>query len=238
MKCKAPLLTALLFCASAAIAAPISGTFQMNGIVTATPTAFNWAGVSGSPADVFTLSLGTGAYATEDGTNTIHDLNNSTEPVGSVFPPQDFIDFTVAPGVPALLINFVAMGNGGAAGCGVPANGTTPPQTCTPAIPGGSPITFQNNSVNGTVTGSSATWTFSGITNGGQSVWNGIFTSQFVGQSYQQVLASFGTTGSVTASYSANITVSAVPEPATLMLIGLGLLLMLPVCRRKFSSLR
>jgi PEP-CTERM motif len=238
MKCKAPLFTALLFCASAAIAAPITGTFQLNGIVTATPTMFEWAGVSGSPTDVFSLSLGTGAYAAEDGTNTIHDLNNVTEPVGTVFPPQDFIDFTVAPGVPALLINFVAMGNGGAAGCSAAASGTTPPQTCTPVIPGGSPITFQNNNVNGTVTGSSATWTFSGITNGGQSIWNGIFTSQFVGESYQQVLATFTSTGSVTASYSANITVSAVPEPGTLMLIGLGLLVMLPVCRRKLNSLR
>jgi hypothetical protein len=59
-----------------------------------------------------------------------------------------------------------------------------------------------------------------------------------VGESCQQVLASFATTGSVTASYSANITASAVPEPATLMLIGLGLLLMLPACSRKLSSLR
>ncbi len=238
MKCKAPLLTALLLCASAAIAAPITGTFQMNGIVTATPTAFTWAGVGGSPADVFSLSLGTGAYAVEDGTDTVNNLNNVAEPVGAVFPPQDFIDFGVVPGVPALLINFVAMGNGGAAGCTLPASGTTPPQTCTPAILGGSPITFQNNNVNGTVTGSSATWTFSGITNSGQSVWNGIFTSQFVGQSYQQVLASFATTGSVTASYSANITVSAVPEPGTLMLIGLSLLVMLPVCRRKLRFFR
>jgi len=238
MKCKAPLLTALLLCASAAIAAPITGTFQMNGIVTATPTAFTWEGVSGSPADVFSLSLGTGSDAMEDGTDTIHDLNNTTEPVGVVFSPQDFIDFTVVPGLPPLLINFVPMGNGGTAGCSAPAAGTTPPQTCTPPIAGGSPITFQNNNVGGTVTGSSATWTFSGITNGGQSTWNGIFTSQFVGQSYQQVLAQFAATGSVTASYSANITVSAVPEPATLMLIGLSLLLMLPICRRKLGSLR
>jgi hypothetical protein len=234
MKFEARMLLGLSLLAGAAMAAPISGTFQMNGIVTASPTAFTWAGVGGSPADVFTLSLGTGSFTTENGTNTIHNLNNTTEPVNVPFPPQDFIDFTVAPGLPSLLINFIPMGNGGAAGCALPPAGTTPPQTCTPPIPGGSPVTFQNNNVAGAVTGSSATWTFSGITSDGLSTWNGIFTSQFVGQSYQQVLTTFTTVGSVTASYSANVTVTPnVPEPATLLLVGLGACLTFVGSRRR-----
>lgn len=205
----------------------------MNGIVTAFPTMFTWANVSGSPADQFTLSLGTGAFAAADGTNAIHDLNNSTEPVNTPFPPQDFIDFTAAPTLPSLLIDFIPMGNGGAAGCGMPASGTTPPQTCTPPIPGGSPITFQNNNVNGMVTGSSATWTFSGVTSDGLSSWNGVFTSQFVGQSYQQVLADFASVGSVRASYSANVTLTPIPEPQTLGLSALGILFILLGFRRR-----
>jgi PEP-CTERM motif len=235
MKFKVPVPVALLFCGTLAVAAPISGTFQMNGIVTATPTAFTWAGVGGSPADVFSLSLGTGSFTTEDGTNTIQNLNNTTEPVGVPFPPQDFINFVVTPGLPALDVDFIPMGNGGAAGCSAPASGTVPPQTCTPPIPGGSPVTFQNNDVNGTVTGSSATWTLSGVTSDGLSTWNAVFTSQFVGQSYQQVLATFATVGSVTASYSANVTVSAIPEPTTLLLGGLGVLFTLLRYRRRSS---
>lgn len=209
----------------------------MNGIVTATPTAFTWDGVGGTPADVFSLSLGTGSFTVADGTNAIHNLNNTTEPVDVVFPPQDFIDFTVAPSLPSLEINFVALGNGGAAGCAMPAAGTTPPQTCTPPIPGGSPITFQNNNVNGVVTGSSATWTFSGISSDGESTWSGIFTSQFVGQSYQDVLTQFATTGSVTASYSANVTVSPIPEPSGLLLGAAGFLCTLLCCRRRYSRI-
>ena len=87
MKFRTLLLVALSLCVSAAIAAPISGTFQLNGIVTATPTTFTWAAVAGSPADVFSLSLGTGSFTTEDGTDTIHDLDNTTEPVNTLFSP-------------------------------------------------------------------------------------------------------------------------------------------------------
>ncbi|HKE29549.1 MAG TPA: hypothetical protein VKB88_44670 [Bryobacteraceae bacterium] len=211
----------------------------MNGIVTATTTSFTWEGVSGTPADVFSLSLGTGQTATEDGTDTIQNLNNTTEPVNVGFSPQDFIDFTVAPGLPSLQINFIPMGNGGAAGCILPPAGTSPPQTCTPAIPGGSPITFVNNDVGGAVTASSATWTFSGVTSDGLSTWNGVFTSQFVGQSYQAVLAQFASTGSVTASYSANITVTpnaTVPEPSGLLLGAGGFLCTLLCSRRRRRS--
>ncbi len=221
------LLLASLLCASIAMASPLMGMFQMSGVVTATITTLTWAGVDGTTPDVFTLALGTGSFASENGQNTIHDLDSATEPVGSVFPPQQFINFGVTPGLPSLMVNFIPMGNGGAAGCSQPANGTVPPQTCTPVIPGGSPITFQNNNDNGAVTGSSATWTLSGVTSDGLSHWTAIFTSQFVGQPYQDVLATLAANGHVTDAYSANVSVTAIPEPQTALMMGLGVLLVI-----------
>ena len=236
MNVKLLLLTVSLLCASIAIASPVAGTFQMTGVVTATPTQFMWFGTNGTTPNVFTLALGTGSFVGEDGTDAVENLNNVSEPVNTPFPPQDFINFTVLLGLPSLDINFIPLGNGGTAQCSVPASGIVPPQTCTPVIPGGSPITFQNNNVNGQVTGSSATWTFSGVTSDGLSDWTAIFTSQFVGQSYQSVLAQFASVGSVTASYSANVTVSPIPEPGTVLTGGLGVLLAVFIRRRRRSA--
>ncbi|MCP5110329.1 MAG: PEP-CTERM sorting domain-containing protein [bacterium] len=53
--------------------------------------------------------------------------------------------------------------------------------------------------------------------------WTGIFTAQFTPQTYQQVIALLGTQGFVDTSYSATVTLSAIPEPATFGLIGMGL---------------
>jgi hypothetical protein len=231
MKLKLYLLPASLLCASMALASPISGTFQMNGVVTATATTLDFLGVDGTTPNVFTLSLGTGSFASENGTNTIHNLNQATEPVNTtITPPQDFIDFTVMPGLPSLMVGYIPMGNGGLAGCSMPASGTVPPQTCT--VPG-SPITLQNNNDGGVVTGSSATWTVTGPTSDRSANWTGVFTSQFVGQSYQDVLATLAAHGSVTDSYSANVTVSAVPEPGTLLTAGFGMLLAALIARRR-----
>jgi hypothetical protein len=210
-------------------AATISGSFNLNGIVTVTATTIDWNSDQPPPVgtpEMFTMTQGTGAFATTFGQETIHNLNSAAEPVNTVFPPVDFIDFPTNPALPSLLINFVAGGNGGTTGCTQPPAATTPPQTCTlPNPPIGSPFTFQNNSVNGQVTGSSATWTFNGVTSDGLETWSGIFTSQFIGQSYQQVLAAFGPggSGSVQASYSGTIIVAPIPEPGTALLIGLGL---------------
>ena len=53
----------------------------------------------------------------------------------------------------------------------------------------------------------------------------GTFTTQFTTQPYQTVLATVLGGGTVTASYSANFSVTAIPEPATMSFLGIGLVL-------------
>jgi hypothetical protein len=218
---------------------PTSCTFNMGGIITVTPSTITWNGDQPppiGPGGVFTLTLGTGVFSTANGQNAIHDLNISTQPVGSAFSPFDFIDFLTNPSLPSLMLTFIVPGNGGTAGCGQPAAATTPPQTCTPENPPfGSPFTFQNNSAGGQVTGSSATWTFSGVTADNAATWQAIFTAQFIGQSYQDVLSSFTTVGSTQKQYSANaqVFISTVPEPGTMALMGGGFILFWAALRRR-----
>ncbi len=203
-------------------ATPISGTFDMSGIVTATLTTNTWkSDVTPFTADKFTLSAGAGSFAGENGQNTVMDMNAGTEPVGVLFAPQPFISFNVAPGLPVLDVNFIYAGTGGSAGCGtLPA---APGQTCT--IPG-SPFTFTNDPPPNSIQ-SAARFVVSGVTSDGLSTWDGIFTSQF-NVPFQTVLAAFapGGSASVTNSYSATITVTplaSVPEPMSLSLMGIGL---------------
>lgn len=209
-------------------ASAISGTFDMSGIVTATTTTNTWqSDVFPNTADMFTLSAGSGSFVGENGQNTIDNMNSGSEPVGVAFAPQPFIVFDVVTGLPALDINFIAAGIGGSAGCGATPAVTTPPQTCTPVIPGVvSPFTFSNNPPPSAIQ-SSVQFIVTGVTSDGLSTWDGIFTSQFP-VPYQTVLAAFapGGSGSVTNSYSATITVTpipTVPEPMSLSLIGIGL---------------
>ncbi len=115
-------------------AAALSGTFNLSGILTATTTANTWnSDQAPNLSQMFTLSGGTGSFATENGQDMIDNMNNTTEPVGSTFTPQPFISFLVVPGLPVLDVNFIAAGIGGTAGCSASPAVTTPPQTCTPA---------------------------------------------------------------------------------------------------------
>jgi hypothetical protein len=194
------------------------GTFSGAGVVQVNgTTSIQWFGVGGITPDVFTLSDGTGIYGGHDGSiNTILDLTNPPDVVGSVFPDQTFIQFTGG-FAPDLLINFIEAGSFGSSQCGAPAAGG---QVC--SLPG-SPFNFLNTDA----THSSATFTFLGVTADGNA-WSGVFTSQFT-ESYQAVFADLAKNGFVRNSYSqAEITVSStVPEPGTTTTLasGLGLLL-------------
>jgi hypothetical protein len=110
-------------------------------------------------------------------------------------------------------------------------------QTCTPALPTSAPGPFNFTNFNDPNFGlsSTATFTFSGLSADGQARWSTIFTSQFLGQPFQAVLAQLGSTGSVTNAYSqATLVVSNnVPEPGSLIIMGTGLIGLAGLLRRR-----
>lgn len=218
----------VLACACQLSASPISGTFDIAGTVTATATTISWTNNLSPPTPqkaVIGPSDLSGSFTGLGGTEvTIKDLNNSTEPVGTAFSPQPFISFDAAPTLPGLMINFVYPGIYSSGGCSAspPAVG----QTCTPAIPGGSPFNFVNNPPPGSPE-ATATWVLAGVTSDGSATWTGNFTSQF-NVPFQDVLARLAQSGSVSDTYSATFTVtpkSPVPEPESLFLMLGGLVL-------------
>jgi hypothetical protein len=228
----AVLLAGLSFSLSAS---PITGTFDIAGTITVTPTTITWV-LNSAPFTPNQATIGpgsTGDFAPLAGTTvTIEDLNSATEPVNVSFPAQKFITFNAAPSFPTLDINFIYAGLYSSTNCfAAPAVG----QTCTTT---GSPFSFVNNPP-GPPKGPQATagWVFSGVTSDGLEAWQGNFTSQF-SVPFQQVLLDLGTSGSVTNTFSATFTlapVSQVPETGTLYLLGAGLIGLSLKLRRRTS---
>ena len=64
------------------------------------------------------------------------------------------------------------------------------------------------------------------------SLWSGAFTTQIAGQTPAQIAATIQGGGAITSTQSGEFTVSFIPEPATMALMGSGLLLLGFVGRR------
>jgi hypothetical protein len=226
------LLPVLLYSAGAALASPITGTFNIAGTITATASTITWvSNISPFPAEQAVIGpSGTGSFALPGiagSTITIRDLNSATAPVGSTFGPSAFISFdspaAIAAGFPTLDINFIFPGIYSAAACGsAPAVG----QSCTPSQPGApSPFNFVNNPPGPPIgPQTTATFVFTGVTSDGLEAWRGNFTSSF-SVPYQSVLAALAANGSVTQTFAATFTLIpvSVPEPVTLSLVGFAL---------------
>ena len=165
------------------------------------------------------------AIAGSDAAN-IGSMTNPPEVVGAVFPPEFFMSFNNAGITTRLLLNFIAAGIDGAAGCS-----TLPPaagQVCTPP---GSPFNLQNCSLSSAC----ALWSFSGVTNDSSSTWSGTFTAAIVNFNYQQELAELAVNGFVQDTFAAWITL-VTPEPGAPAAVGMGLMLMLWRRRPRFPA--
>jgi hypothetical protein len=159
---------------------------------------------------------------------------------------SNFLVFSNSPGNPvlppdiALDLRFIFLGVNPQAPCtAAPAVG----QTCTPAFAGlvtaANPLGLSAFNLQNTQTGSTASFSVSGtarrISTGEVSNFSGVYTAQFAGMSYQQLLNTLATGGSVNnASYSATFMSTVIPEPETTALVLGGLLLVVGGSFRRF----
>jgi hypothetical protein len=204
------------------------GTITFNSDVTALLNMFTFSGATG----VFPAALN----GTQQGIQSL-----GPEPIGIVFSPA--IPFYTVGALNGLNLNFIQAGQF-TTNCS-PALPTPalPGQTCTPpltGVPNGPPGPFNFTNVSDINFGLSSTaqFSFAGVSADGQAHWSTVFTVQFLGQSFQQVLGQLATTGSVSNTYSqATLVLSNnVPEPGTLVLMGAGLIGLAGLLRRRTAK--
>jgi hypothetical protein len=254
------MLTAICFGSSLSlVAGPLNGTFGGNGWATvtfsnfnacptgSTPNGGNVAGACTPGTGVVNLSGGTGSYSNVSGAlNQVKSLSQGSQPVGVVVSLPNWLVFTpesVPLGGPQISLTLTEVLAGtfptGGFGPGSPCDPfatVVAGQTCTPS---GSAFNLSNQ----TTTSSEATFTVignavdgvAGDTTPFQYTISANFQVPF--QQLLQALLSNGGTGNYSSSYTVSFSAfaAAAPEPATLSLIGAGLLGLGFLHRRKRS---
>ncbi len=239
------LAVGLLFAGTSA-ATMITGTIDITGTAGVSATAIDFYGTPPScstgpnlgSGGCFLDGIGGGSFTTDSGVNgTVQDLQG-----GNIVGPKSVTGFmTFANGVTFDLTSIVQATN--TPSCLV-VNDAAPGVTCTPG-PAPSGFIFTNGSgTNGNGTANSTEIQFQVLVNGytgtnaSVTPYIGTFTTTVAGLSASDVLAVLASnngTGIYVHGYQGSFApVSSVPEPASMFLMGLGLIA-LPVVSRRFS---
>ncbi|MBK7929570.1 MAG: PEP-CTERM sorting domain-containing protein [Bryobacterales bacterium] len=209
-----------------------AGAFHLSGGVSLSNTgiAFSQSQIAATAPGAFLVGpFGAGDFSPLAGTNG-HTLDLGLLATNVA----NFLTFAADPGLSITLAS-LHDGAGSAAICFDPAS---PGQLCSPNLPGLSRLTFFNSA-----SGAMVVFTMSGelhrLNSPTSTPVRGIYTTQFIGLTYQQLLDQVYLNGvPVTGQYSASFTTgdSAVPEPATALLLCMGLAVI--ACSRRHQLSR
>ena len=197
-------------------ATPVSGTANIGGSATVTGTSISFFNNLNVAGEFTASSPNTGSYTGETG-GTITNLTGG--PITGPDPITAFATFTVPiTGNVIFDLQSIAAGNGTPGAC----LSNTVGNLCTPT---GSPFTLDqvsSNTVAITLVLDGVAHT--GLATTGTSPTTAIFTAQRVPGTITDILGQLTAGGSISQSYSATFSSTAVPEPATFGLIGTALL--------------